>query len=60
MTDTSLPPKAPGHIEVAREGEAVLLRVIDLGNMNISLTMKEFVDECLKAGYLHFAMDLER
>jgi len=54
------PPRSPGHIAVARQGTAVLLRVVGLGNMNISYTMKEFVDQSLQSGYRHFAMDLAR
>ncbi len=54
------PPPSPGHIEVAREGVSVLLRVVGLGNMNISLTMSDFVDESLRSGFRHFAMDLAR
>lgn len=51
-------PRAPGHLEVARTGDNVLLRVLGLGNMNISLTLNDFVDESLQCGYRHFALDL--
>jgi anti-anti-sigma factor len=59
MEEASTPaPKPAGSIEVAREGKGVLIRVVGLGNMNISLTMKDFVKESLKAGYSSFALDL--
>ncbi|MBN2712454.1 MAG: STAS domain-containing protein [Planctomycetes bacterium] len=53
-------PKPPGYIEVAREGNSVLIRVVGLGNMNISLTMKDFVKESLAAGFRKFALDLDK
>ena len=52
------PAPAPGRLEVAREENAVLMRVIGLGNMNISLTMVDFVKTSLTDGYTHFALDL--
>lgn len=51
------PPASP-YLEAARHGEAVMVRPVGLGNMNISLTMKDFVRACLDEGFRHFALDL--
>jgi len=47
-----------GHLEVARNELAVLMRVVDLGNMNISLTLHDFVQASLESGYRHFILDM--
>lgn len=52
------PPPQGNRIEVAREGSSVLLRVIGLGNMNISLILCEFAEAALQAGQRQFAIDL--
>lgn len=54
--DVPTPP--PGYLEVARADKSVLIRVIGLGNMNISLTMKDFIKASLDDGYTMFVLDL--
>jgi len=46
------------QIQVAHEGQAVLMQVVGLGNMNISLTLNDFATSSLQEGYKHFALDL--
>lgn len=58
MPETSSPRPVGGHLEVARTDQAVLMRVVDLGNMNISLTLYDFVQASLESGFRHFALDL--
>ncbi len=58
-SDGSAPGRSPGHIEIARQDTSVLMRVVGLGNMNISLTMMDFVRQATRAGYRNFAMDLK-
>lgn len=51
-------PKPAGYIQVARMEQAVLLRIMGLGGMNIAPTMNDFVTSCLESNYRHFALDL--
>ncbi len=46
------------YIAVAREGQAVLLRVRGLGNMNISHVLNDFIETCLARHYRNYAIDL--
>lgn len=44
-------------LAVARDDSTVLVRVIGLGNMHISLTLKDFVKSEIAEGYVHFVLD---
>ena len=52
-------PVAPsGTFKIARSKDAIYVRVTGLGNMNNSVTFKEFADRMRNEGYRSFVVDL--
>jgi anti-anti-sigma regulatory factor len=47
-----------GVFRIARQGDAVYVRVVGLGTMTNSVTFKEFADRMLQEGFRRFIVDL--
>jgi hypothetical protein len=51
-------PDRSGVFSVARSKDGIYVRVVGLGNMNNSVTFKDFADRMLEEGYRVFVLDL--
>jgi anti-anti-sigma regulatory factor len=51
-------PERSGSFRIARSKDAIYVRVIGLGNMNNSVTFKDFADRMQQEGYRAFVVDL--
>ena len=48
----------PGYLDVAAHGHCVIVRLVGLGNMNLSLMFSDFISDCMKKTCSTVLLDL--